>query len=202
MCKRGGYVSIRHNQIRDLEAKLLSEVYRDVTTEPHLLPLSGEVFPRSTNTSQEARLDVSARGVWNAMDKTLIDIRVFHPGAPSNAILPVPNMYKKHEDEKKRTYNRRIIEVEKATFTPLVFSTSGGMGKEAVSFHKRLALLISLKRGDLYSNVMSYVRKRISFTILKATLLAIRGFRGKPKTQVGIPENSDLNLIPLHQAND
>ena len=136
------------------------------------------------------------------MDKTLIDIRVFHPGAPSNAILPVPNMYKKHEDEKKRTYNRRIIEVEKATFTPLVFSTSGGMGKEAVSFHKRLALLISLKRGDLYSNVMSYVRKRISFTILKATLLDIRGFRGKTKTQVGIPENSDLNLIPLHQAND
>ena len=134
MCKKGGYVSIRHNQIRDLEAKLLSEVCKDVTIEPHLIPLSGEVFPRSTNISQEARLDVSARGVWNAMDKTLLDIRVFHPGSPSNAMLSVPGMFKKHEDEKKRTYNRRVIEVEKATFTPLVFSTSGGMGKKQWPF--------------------------------------------------------------------
>ena len=127
---------------------------------------------------------------------------MFHPGSPSNAMLSVPGMFKKHEDEKKRTYNRRVIEVEKATFTPLVFSTSGGMGKEAVAFHKRLATLISLKRGDLYSNAISYVRKRINFTILKATLLAIRGFRGTPKTQFGIPENSDLNLSPLLQQND
>ena len=41
--------------------------------------------------------------------------------------------------------NRRVLEVEKATFTPLVFSTTGGMGKEAEKFHKRLAALISEK---------------------------------------------------------
>ena len=37
-------------------------------------------------------------------------------------------------------------EVEKATFTPLVFSTTGGMGKEAEKFHKRLAALL-VKKG-------------------------------------------------------
>jgi hypothetical protein len=32
------------------------------------------------------------------------------------------------EQEKKRAYNDRIIEVENGTFTPLVFGTNGAMG--------------------------------------------------------------------------
>ena len=54
--------------------------------------------------------------------------------------------YKKHEDEKKRTYGQRILEIEHGVFTPLVLSTSGGMGREAQTFYKRLADLLSLKR--------------------------------------------------------
>ena len=33
-CKRGDFVSIRHNEIHDLEAAMLSEVCKDVSTEP------------------------------------------------------------------------------------------------------------------------------------------------------------------------
>ena len=44
-CARGGYVNLRHNQIRDLTANLLAEAgCRDVTIEPHLLPLTGETL--------------------------------------------------------------------------------------------------------------------------------------------------------------
>ena len=32
-CKRGGFVWIRHNEIRDLEAAMLSEVCKDVSTD-------------------------------------------------------------------------------------------------------------------------------------------------------------------------
>lgn len=39
-------------------------------------------------------------------------------------MLPSKNM------SKKKSYNRRVLEVENATFTPLVFSTCGGMGEE------------------------------------------------------------------------
>ena len=64
-CLKGGYVHLRHNQVRDLEAKLLSEVCHDIVTEPVLLPLSGEEFRlASVNRADSARLDVSARGVW------------------------------------------------------------------------------------------------------------------------------------------
>ena len=38
--------------------------------------------------------------------------------------------YRKHEAEKKCMYGQRVRDVENASFTPLVFSTTGGMSKE------------------------------------------------------------------------
>ena len=40
--KKGGLVSIRHNDIRDLTAKILREVCNDVEVEAKLIPLTGE----------------------------------------------------------------------------------------------------------------------------------------------------------------
>ena len=63
-CKKGGFVTIRQNDIRDFTSELLNEVCHDVEVEPILTPLTGESFNQlSTNTSDEARCD--ARGVWN-----------------------------------------------------------------------------------------------------------------------------------------
>ena len=117
-CAMGGYRDMRHNQIRDLEASLLEEVCKDVRTEPKLLPLTGETFKlKTTNTRPDARLDITARGVWNTVDKTFFDVRVFHDGNKSNS-GPIDKVFQKHEAEKKRTYNSRVLEVEKSTFTP------------------------------------------------------------------------------------
>ena len=108
---------------------------------------------------------------------------------------------KKHENEKNCTYsyNQRIIQIEKATFTvtPLVFSTSGAMGEEANKFHKRIAMLMSYKRGNLYSDCISYIRKKLRFTILRTILMAIRGYRGKPLQKEQY--NSDINLIENYE---
>ena len=48
-----------------------------------------------------------------------------------------------HENSKKGEYKARINEIEKGTFTPLVFSCSGGTSPEADKFVKNLALKIS-----------------------------------------------------------
>ena len=47
--------------------------------------------------------------------------------------------YRKHESIKKREYAQRVREVEHGVFTPLVLSTTGGMGREATTFYKRSA---------------------------------------------------------------
>ena len=67
-------------------------------------------------------------------------------------------MYKSHEEEKKQGYLPRVLQVEKGTFTPTVFSTSGGMGKEADRLLRRKAERMSIKRGETYSSVMIFLR--------------------------------------------
>ena len=106
-------------------------------------------------------------------------------------------MYRTHEMEKKRKYNTRVINVEKATFTPLVFSTTGGMGIEATAFYKRIAERVANKTLQKYSDVVSFIRRRLRFDLLKTCLISLRGFRGKKAPcMIATPvDELDLNLM-------
>ena len=46
----------------------------------------------------------------------------------------IQSLYRRHEQEKKREYGDRVQEIEQASFTPLVFATTGGMGREVSVF--------------------------------------------------------------------
>ena len=59
-CKKGGFVLLRHNEVRDITAKLLSEVCVNVRKEPILGEVGNEDLPRQTNRARETRLDISA----------------------------------------------------------------------------------------------------------------------------------------------
>ena len=64
-CAKGGYPSIRRNEIRDLTANLVSEVCSNESVEPMLQPITGETFlGASTNAQEGARLDMAADGFW------------------------------------------------------------------------------------------------------------------------------------------
>ena len=52
----------------------------------------------------------------------------FHSKTSSSSTGSLSSVYKRHEDAKKRAYGQRIKGVEHGIFTPLVFSTTGGMG--------------------------------------------------------------------------
>ena len=58
-CPTGGYPTLRHNELRDFTAAILSEVCTDVCVEPPLQSLSGETLTYATaNREDGARLDV------------------------------------------------------------------------------------------------------------------------------------------------
>ena len=105
------------------------------------------------------------------------DVRVFNPFAPSNLKHQPEGCYRLFENEKKRKYEERVREVEHASFTPLIFSTSGGMGRQAEVFYKRLVSMIAKKRDEPYSRVMGWIRCRISFSLLRSSIMCIRGSR-------------------------
>ena len=55
--------------------------------------------------------------------------------------------YKKHEQLKRRHYDQCVREIEHGTFTPLVLSTTRGMGKAATAFYTKDLLPSSQKNG-------------------------------------------------------
>ena len=64
---KGGFPTLRHNEVRDLTAKLMTEVCHDVCIEPHLQPLTGEALGGASAISTDgARLDVAAGGFWGS----------------------------------------------------------------------------------------------------------------------------------------
>ena len=195
-CPKGGYTIMRHNKIRDLEASILRDICKDVKIEPELMPVGSRTFGNGTNVAEKARLDVSAIGIWSPMERTFMDVRVVHPDCPSHVGKDLKTIYKQNEEEKKRKYNQRIIQVEKATFTPLVFTTLGGMSPECLKYHKRIAELVSLKTKEEYSDVMNHLRTRLRITLLKSNLIAIRGERGKPRKPQGTFSELSFNMIP------
>ena len=149
-CPKGGFPTIRHNEIRDLTASLLTEVCHKVSIEPDL---QRETFQRaSTNTQDGARLDVAMSGFWEGRyERSFCDVKVFNPHAPSNRNSNLTSCYRRHTRLKKNSYQQKIRDVEHASFTPLVFSATGGLRNEAKTFYKRLASLLASKWDNSYS---------------------------------------------------
>ena len=193
-CKKGGYVVMRHNKVRDLEAELMSEVCYNVQTEPELIPLDNNSLGINSATGERARPDVSGIGVWGGYEKTFLDVVITHPNCPSYAEMPAEQLYRSLENKKKAKYNERILQVEKASFVPIVGSTFGGWGDEATKYHKRIASLLADKRNEQYADVMNHLRTRLRFCVLRSVLVAIRGVRGKSRAAAPIASLS-FNLM-------
>ena len=165
--------------MRDITAELLSKVCNDVAIKPPLQSLSGEVItPQSANRQDDARANIHARGFWGQRQSAFFDIMVFHPNAQSYRNTSIPSVYRRHEQQKKREYGDRVREVELASFTPLVFSTSGGMGKEAVTFYHRLVELLSRRNTMTYSSTLAWLRCLLSFSLLRSATIYVHP--GKP----------------------
>ena len=74
--------------------------------------------------------------------------------------------------EKKKEYGDKVRSMEHGSFTPLVFSTFDGLGREATAFYSPLADSLSKKHSTPYT-----LRCSISFSLLRLAILAIRGNR-------------------------
>eukprot|EP00117_Sycon_ciliatum_P015868 scpid98923/ scgid15548/ len=122
---------MRHNEVRDITAHMLRGVAYDVAVEPDLQPLTGEHFVhRTAITGDSPRLDVAASGVWGGrFERAFFDVRVFNPYARSNRNpASLVSVYARHEKEKRRCYEARVLHIEHASFVHCVLSCTGGQG--------------------------------------------------------------------------
>ena len=56
-----------------------------------------------------------------------------HPNADTYRDLTSKQIYKKHENEMKRQSAERVMEIAQGTFTPLVYTNTGGMAVSVLS---------------------------------------------------------------------
>ena len=119
-----------------------------------------------------------------------------HPNAPSYMDSSLPSLYQRHETEKIKKYNSRVLTVEKGTFTPLVYTTFGGCGPQAQRYHRRLAELISQKRNEDYKDVINHIRIRLRFSLLRSVLIALRGERGRKPVATQLLSSTSFNMVP------
>ncbi|KAG0721638.1 hypothetical protein GWK47_046071 [Chionoecetes opilio] len=135
-CKKGGFVCIRHDEVRDLTASMFREVCRDVSTEPTLLPLNGEHMQYMTaNTANEARCGRKCSCFWSRGQRAFMDIRIFDPMAACYQRISLEAAHQKNERDKSGVMEIGFEMSTTAASHPLVFTTSGWMGPKAKCFY-------------------------------------------------------------------
>lgn len=184
---------MRHNELRDITVQCLTEVCHGVGTESPLQPLSDEpLHHRTANREDGARLDIVAAGFWGGRQHAFFYVKVFNPFAHSHCKSTLAQCHRKNEQEKKRAYAERIREVERGSFSPVVFSTSGGMGPVAISVYRRLASLIAERREEPYSQTLFWLKCRLSFSLLRSAIVCLR----RARSSQGHPAHCDaIDLI-------
>ena len=88
---------------------------------------------------------------------TFLMLAFLNSFAASNQSTTLTATFCRHEAEKHPAFEECICKVEHGSFTPLVFSSSGGMGKAATTTYKYLAHLLSEKWSSPYSVVMGWL---------------------------------------------
>ena len=198
-CLKGGYIHRRHDRIRDMIADLLDGVSANTQIEPMLQPLSGELIPSGANTEDEARLDIATRGFWQECEMAFFDVRVFNPFAKSHLTRNLNAVFRSNESAKKTAHNTRVTQIEHGSFTPLVFSSFGGCGKETSCFLSKLAEKIA-KKYDIESFIIkNYMRTKLCFELVRSQVACIRGSRSLKKIAI---ETSEMEVLDANIKDD
>ena len=170
-CHVGGLVSYRHNEVRDTIGDLSSLVWKQVQKEP--------IVRESTiddSTSETLIADLRVCGVWEPRVDAIFDVGVVDTDAPSYCSRSPQAVLRSAEVERKGKYSL-ACQARHASFTPLCFSVDGLLGGEANFFLKCLADHLAARWEKSCSVVMGWVKARLSFALLCATMLCVRGSR-------------------------
>ena len=120
--------------------------------------------------------DMAVQGVWMPQAEALFDVRVIDTDAQSYCNRTPREVINAADNQKKCKYTT-ACEERQASFTPICCSVDGVFGSEAEVFLKRLGEKLAAKWDRGNSQVMGWLRARMSFAILQTSILSVRGAR-------------------------
>jgi len=185
-CKKGGLVGLRHDNLRNEAGELAAMALNNsrVSYEPMIFYGTGVVAgqqgqspQRSSNVAgNEARGDVAIHGLWKNGETCILDVRVTDTDAKSYSSTSSAKVLEKAAKLKKDKYLDACLE-RRRSFAPLVYSVDGMACKEAKAFEKRVASLLASKLDRRFSEMVGFVRARMSLAVVRSNTLLLRGSR-------------------------
>ena len=174
-CKKGGLITRRHNEVRDVFAFLFALVWSGVDKEP----MVRSPDPRIEG-DKGLRADIMARGVWSTQRTALFDTRVTDSDAASYVNRSISNHLRLEEHCKVQKYKfdcrRRRVD-----FTPLVLTADGSYAFQTLRLVRLLGSKLAQRWSQHYSTTMSWLRTRLSLALVRAVSHCIRGSRNPVK---------------------
>ena len=171
--------------------KVTIPLVQQIVAQSHQMPDDSLVKPlqQAMRSERATALQDRAehiRGVAPQKVQRALDLAAEKGSSVWLTVLPLREMgfnlnKREFRDAIKLRYDWPVLDIEQGTFTPLIFTSTGGMGNECLQYHSRLAQLISIKKGEHYAKAISWIRARTSFTLLRSALICLRGSRARRK---------------------
>lgn len=106
-----------------------------------LEPRAGEVFSNATNSTENARVDIKGWNVFIRGQLAYFHLNVFNPFARTYGDDSLQKVYEKKTTRKKATLQRAYVTGWS------IFSTNGGIEREASTFYLKLRILAKRKKS-------------------------------------------------------
>ena len=207
-CKKGGLVGIRHDDARDeagaLAAMALTKM--KVSYEPTIFYGRGlsasqpiAATKRTSNVAgDEARGDVLVHGLFGkGSGDCVLDIRITDTDAKSYYNMTSRKVLEKAAKVKKDKYLDACLE-RRRSFVPLIYSVDGMACKEALAFEKRVASLLAEKWDRQYSEMVGFVRGRMSLAVIRSNTRLLRGARGGKARRPDIEDSAGMEALGVN----
>ena len=142
-CNKGGFTITRQNEIRDLTATLLKKSVKMLRPSQSCSPSVARSFCTQAST-KTPKLGLTSKPADSGAEHSSAHSSNSMSGFSTHArarTLPPNRLHKCIAvlELSKRRYEKRVRDVEMSTFTPLVFSASGGFGPSALMTYRRIA---------------------------------------------------------------
>jgi len=199
-CKVGGLVHCRHNDVTREFGSLCKQAFTPgaVEYEPFIYSSTqrtaeevaaaakAETTTQQHNategstpvTTKEERGDVMVSHFWKRQRRTVFDTRITDADCRSYRNKAPLAVLRQQEREKIRKYKDACLE-RRRDFTPLCFTADGMPGREALNAMRQLGTHLAEKWELQRSQMVFYVRVRMSLALVRANSLLLRGSRDR-----------------------
>ena len=170
-CKKGGWVTKRHNQVARVWRALFKRVSDFVEPEPFVAPPIN-LTKASTTRRVDARADILVSGLFRLLQDAYLDVAVSDTGAACYVNRKAMACLREKETRKRGKYEERV-EPLGGTFSPLVCSVYGTLAPEAEEI---LTLVVKGLDKDAVEKRSTVAWERIALQvgIVKAVSLCLR----------------------------